>query len=66
MRATTHNINTRFPYQEEPESIADTLHEQLILPEVFLIDIKHLRVVEPAHNEKADEKPYDHVDTGQC
>ena len=40
-----------FAYHEKSECISDTLHEEFVLPEVLLIDIEHLRVVEVAHEE---------------
>ena len=52
-------------YQEEAESISNSFHEQLILPEVFFINVKHLWVVEPADQEKGNEKTYDHVNSSQ-
>ena len=55
-------INQACAYQEQPECIADALHEELVLPEVFLVDVEDLAVVEPADQEQGDEEPDDHVD----
>ena len=49
-------------YQEQPEGVAYTFHEQLILPEILLVDVEDLAIVEPADEEEGKEEAYDHVD----
>ena len=55
-----------FAYHEKSECVSNSLHEEFVLPEVLLIDIEHLRVVEVAHEEQRDEETDDHVYAGQC
>ena len=52
-------------YQEQPEGVADPLHEQLILPEILLVDVEDLTIVDPADEEESKEEADDHVDTRQ-
>ena len=53
-------------YKKQPERVSDTLHKQLILSEVFLINIEHFAVVDPADEEQGDKEPDDNVDAGEC
>ena len=55
----------RSTYQEQPEGIADPFHDQLILPEILLVDVEDLAIVEPADEEEGEEEANDHVDTRQ-
>ena len=64
-RTATWGDCARSTYQEQPEGIADPLHEQLILPEILLIQVEDLAIVEPAYEEEGEEEPYDHVYTRQ-
>jgi len=50
------------PYHEKPESWPYSLHEQLVLLEVVLVHVEHLRVVDVADQEKGREKANNHVD----
>ena len=43
-------------YQEQSEGISDAFHEQLVLSEVLLVDVEHLRVVYPAAHEQHDKE----------
>ena len=66
-RTATHRLppRPRCTYQEQPEGIADSFHEQLILPEILLVDVKDLAIVDPADEEEGEEEAYDHVDPSQ-
>ncbi len=55
-----------FTYKEKTESVAYTLHEELILAKVFLVDVQHLGIVEVAHEEQCYEEADDNVNAGQC
>ena len=56
----------QMPYHKEAEGISDPLHEQLILAEVFFVDVQQFGVVQVTQEEQGHEETNNHVHTGDC
>jgi hypothetical protein len=50
------------PYHEKPKAIAYSLHQQLVLAEVFLVDLQDLGVVDVAQQEEDNKEGQHDVD----
>ena len=60
---THHYSHQGSTYHEKSKRVTNSLHEELILSEVFLIDVQDLRVVEVADEKQSEEEGDHHVDS---
>ena len=50
-----------YTYQEDSNTIANTLHGEFIIGEVIIVDIEHLECVDVTKQEHAQQEAYYHI-----